>query len=550
MQDVARHTTQRSNASAQPLRHSSINFINSSNEPPSGQPLVETMKPTTTSQDPYSVQSLLEPNLPLTTLPSLSSEYWRQVGENSQSKAPQSAPNDATVKPSDRISQQLDTESEEEVIIFGGRNSHRSTIKPSSTTMKRICSPSFSTEPSPLHGGEISNEDTSEKLSDSSGSGSHLRPEQPDSTRPPFPDKSQSLHHVISNGGYDAAIADYAENAESNGPLMECSPQIPVHQLTSIDVNEGSTNTSLSTSIAEPTTLQCDEVDLVNFRDLSTSDEATGSPSRVILKKERGSTTQYPVVWEGKNVDDASWIPLSQLTSCRAQEATLSYEQTVVVDAITPEQSSTEDSSDIEQLVMKDVARDMQDIVDHDERFNRAVERTTDDEIARMLSKQEELGLGSNKLVLFNNLDFEAVSNTLTSKMGRGGRQSNVVFHERSTPLKFLGSDEAQSMIVADQYGEFDIMDFGRLSLQRKSKGRKDAAPQASDEELNTAIQKSWKNDRAKKKLRKDARDEARLRGLLGKKHGADTRSESQEAITASQIKAEIKSFLLSDDQW
>ena len=552
MGDNAGHTIHRSRASNQSLRHRSINFINLSNEAASSTGTVAVMVPTAADQQPPFVQSPPKSSPPHITVTSQSLGDQSQPCRNNLRNLPKSAPGGTFVEPPHLISVQSDLDSEEEVILFNGRRSQRSMIKSCSKTMKETVSVSLCTEPSSIHSNEVADSRASGKLSESSGFASYLMvgPEQSDLVKAPFSNEDQSPHHSLSSGGYEAAIMDYAENAESNGLLMEHSAQIPARRLALIDLNEDSTTVPLPGLMARSTTLQWDEDDFVDFHSLNTSDNETEIVARVLLKREWKSVTQYLVVWEGKSIDDASWIPLSQLTDSRAQEAILSYEQAAAAGATASEQSSTEASTDIKQLAVEDVARDLQDIIDREERLNGAVDRMTDDHIARLLSKQEELGLGSNELMLFDNLDFEMVSNTKTSKMVRNGRRSSVMLHKHSTVLESQGlAGGAQNMTVADQYGDFDIMDFGRPSLQRKSKGRNGTAPQVSDEELNKTIQKSWSNDRAKKKLRKNARGEARSKGLSSTNGKADGPNNSSGVITASQLKTELRSFLLSNHQ-
>ena len=551
MQDTTEQTVHRSWTSGEPLRHSTISFVN-----PSKQLLSHEYEDVTVPTPTDRRSSLADISLkstPLVNPNSPSSDGRRQVEENVQKKTPILSPGDASTKLPHLAAVQPDPELEEDVILFPGRKSHRSMIKPSSETANEIHPLSRSTGSSPFRGKDVASPDVSDKLSYSRRSRPHLvvRPEHSDLMRPPLYHKDQSPHQFTMSREHEAAIADCVENAESNGISTAHSRQNSAHRLASVIVHMGSTNAPLPSLSTESTVFQGNEDHIIDSQDLSATEGATESVVRIVRKGKRRSATQCLVVWEGKNIDEASWMPISQLTISETQKAISSYERAELVEAATSHLSSTEDSSDIEQLAKQDVANDIQDVIDREQEFCRAVERMPDDQIARLLSKQEELGLGSNELLLFNGLDFEMVKKSKPSKILRDGRHSVMALHERSTVSELQDlKHETEDRSLAGQYGNFDIMDFARPSLQRKSKGRKGAAPQVSDEELNNAIQISWNNDRAKKRLHNDARKEARSRGLLGKNGKADNPNKPSTVLTASQLKIEIRLFLLSDQQW
>lgn len=99
-----------------------------------------------------------------------------------------------------------------------------------------------------------------------------------------------------------------------------------------------------------------------------------------------------------------------------------------------------------------------------------------------------------------------------------------------------------------DPYGAFDIMNFDRPSLKKKSKGKR-SVPEfgLSDSELESQIELSWESDRKKKKLKKQQREELRINGQLGKK-SKKANAQSTERTIEDAI-SEIRGFLMSDNE-
>jgi hypothetical protein len=59
-------------------------------------------------------------------------------------------------------------------------------------------------------------------------------------------------------------------------------------------------------------------------------------------------------------------------------------------------------------------------------------------------------------------------------------------------------------------------------------------------------MQKTYENDRVKKKERKQEREELRAQGLLGSKNGKpDLKKKYQEGMSIREIKEEIRAFLM-----
>ncbi|KAJ5162460.1 hypothetical protein N7492_007852 [Penicillium capsulatum] len=104
--------------------------------------------------------------------------------------------------------------------------------------------------------------------------------------------------------------------------------------------------------------------------------------------------------------------------------------------------------------------------------------------------------------------------------------------------------------LESDPYYGFDIMDFDRPSLRKKSKGKKPPALEdlmLSDSDLDFQIHEAWHNDRKKKKTKKKEREELRSQGLLGRDPGdADLKIKYAKGMNMEDLVTELRSFLLS----
>lgn len=118
--------------------------------------------------------------------------------------------------------------------------------------------------------------------------------------------------------------------------------------------------------------------------------------------------------------------------------------------------------------------------------------------------------------------------------------------------------DEEESMFASanafadaldlDPYYGFDIMDFNRPSLKQKPKrtGRGFNA-YLPDSDLEAELLSAWETDRAKKKSRKQQREQLRSEGLLGRRNAEpDLRVKYAKGMDSTELKMEIRLFLLS----
>ena len=296
-----------------------------------------------------------------------------------------------------------------------------------------------------------------------------------------------------------------------------------------------------------------DVADLQDFDDISTSSEALDSVERVLLSRQRPSGVQYLVVGHGHKVDDARWLSLAALDVPGAEEKVQIFEEEQVeVERLLDEGENSEQSMSLDEQLTLDAQGDMEDLEDEEDLVGRRRARWTDEQIARLLSKQEELGLGSEDLRLFDVCDFsggdevEAQLDGMWDEVVNSQDQTKTKRKKRAQP-NFPSATALANTLERDPYNGFDIMDQNRPSLRRKQKGRHRNLPmELSDSELELQIQMAWENDRSKKKIRKQEREELRAQGLLGRRGNPDLKARYTEGMSIAELKSEIKDFLLS----
>ncbi|KIW28363.1 uncharacterized protein PV07_08033 [Cladophialophora immunda] len=303
--------------------------------------------------------------------------------------------------------------------------------------------------------------------------------------------------------------------------------------------------------------------DLQDFDDFSTTDEEIVEVSHVLRYRIRPTGPQYLVSPLGKDSNDPRWVPHGKLTSASAVDEIRIFEeirrmriQEFIGDSGDPE------SSDADEL-LDDLDDDMESENEENDRILERTARMTDEQIARALAKQEELGMGGDELLLFDGqvVEDDEVNNDddddnddndddddefaagdgfipFSSKKHISSRvKSKKNRRERDT---FPSATAFADALDQDPYGAFDIMDFDRPSLRPKKKGRKSDLPfelGVEDEELAERLRSTWNKDREKKAARKRERLEEREAALL----------EASERNHPVAIKAEIRQFLIEE---
>lgn len=280
--------------------------------------------------------------------------------------------------------------------------------------------------------------------------------------------------------------------------------------------------------------------DLSDLADLSTSSEDLASVGKVLSKRKRPLGVQYLVTEGGHTVDDARWIPLSALIMPGAEQHIRIYESKLskAEEYLTDSDGSDDDTTN----AAADLQKDMDNSLDEQDLKSRRRERMVDEKIARLLSKQEELGLGSRDKLLYDG-DEDFPPSRKESVLRNRGQTDRFTNHLPST-------NAFTKVFNADAPDDVDVVDRGRRNPRKKSKGRRGIPGlELTDTEFENSIQLARENDRAKKKIRKQEREELHAQGLLGKKNKTNLKSkysEYSEGMSTSDIKNEIEGFLSS----
>ncbi|KAL6149776.1 squalene synthetase-like protein [Exserohilum turcicum] len=286
---------------------------------------------------------------------------------------------------------------------------------------------------------------------------------------------------------------------------------------------------------------------LHDFDDLSTSSDVVDTIVQILSKRTRKSGLHYLCVYEGSVADDARWLPATFLKKPAEKRMIQVFED----EAFEREQQmlTSSDSADEYEDVDEE---DDDDDDDEDDDEDAYADELDDETIARVLQKQEELGLGADELLLYGGDDFfGAPSRSKDASFGGYGR-SNKKRQNRVRSNREPSFPSASAMVAAlemDPYGAFDIMDTERPSLKPKKKGRRgQPPPELDDSDLNEQLQNAWAADRAKKRLKKAEREELRQQGLLGRKGKSPSlKVKYQGGIDMEDIVEELREFMVGD---
>lgn len=172
----------------------------------------------------------------------------------------------------------------------------------------------------------------------------------------------------------------------------------------------------------------------------------------------------------------------------------------------------------------------------------------TDEALARLLARQEELGLDDEEMMLLAGSGLGVAS---SRRQNSDRRKENIAF-KAGKPAKTGGRGPVPSAReVADAFDDLDLMDWGRHNPPRKPKSKRGQPTfDISDSELEETLQATWKADRLRKKEKKQQREELRAQGLLGKNADpTDPRVKYPTGMTLDQIKEEMRTFLCSADE-
>lgn len=300
-----------------------------------------------------------------------------------------------------------------------------------------------------------------------------------------------------------------------------------------------------------------DSDDLADFDDLSTTDEEIADVNQIIRHRQRQTGVQYLVIANGREASDAKWVYDTVLISESARSEIKIYEEirrmNIEQNGIEEDFDDDEDDSedDSEEEALQDLIDNIESEDDENARIMKYTSRMTDEQIARALAKQEEMGLGSDELMIFDG-DVANGTETPDDAFGLGDdfipfslskHTSNRGRSKRNKKQRdsFPSAEAFADALDQDPYGVFDIMDFERPSLRPKKKGRKSDYPfdleGLEDDDLRDQLVDTWTKDREKKAERKRQREEARLMANL----------DAADAGDPEIIKARLRQFLVQD---
>ena len=361
----------------------------------------------------------------------------------------------------------------------------------------------------------------------------------------------------------DEILADYVNNVRENEDMENSSIEdtvdepilrFPATEICKDEAVVHSGDERLERSFKFNTRSNWSENDLQDFDELEMSNEVLGPVSQILSKRSRPSGIQYLVVWEGCTVDDARWIPLSSLDMQGASEQIQAFEANA---ELTKQpffsRDDTEDSSNLDRQAAVDMAGEFDDMLNLEDLMERKRNKMTDGQIARLLSKQEELGLGSDELLLFDgDGDTEYSEGDNVNLLHSKALFPGLAIKEQRRRLQkgLISSSPSAGVINQDPYGDFDVMDRERPSIRQKFKGSNRVAPfEFSDSDMEFEIRSAWEKDRLKKGAYKQERAEIRAQGLLCRKGKLDIQARYPEGMSIGNVKKEIEAFLNAENE-
>ena len=256
------------------------------------------------------------------------------------------------------------------------------------------------------------------------------------------------------------------------------------------------------------------------------------------------------MVFVGLSSDDARWMPIERLQTITARELIGAFEDNHT-EKLAAQHGSYESDQSTESVDPADGGsrRKMDDMLEEEDLVEMRKEKMTDEQIARILAKQEELGLGSEEVLLFDGVNGTNFEENYLELGASASKQRNRKGQSRGAKHGMCGHAEAYATTdlfeyiqPTDPYNGFDVMDFERPSLQRKRKGRREAFDfDLSDSDLAMQMAATWKNDRTKKKLRKVERQ------LQKELSQSTARSKSPAGMEIADVKRQLVVFLHSE---
>lgn len=184
----------------------------------------------------------------------------------------------------------------------------------------------------------------------------------------------------------------------------------------------------------------------------------------------------------------------------------------------------------------------------HGPSVRQAGSQSQDERLARMLAKQEQVGLGGDAIFLYDGTgsgddggdDWNIAPKTTSRRKKKGSSTTNRIVQKKG---QFPSASK-----MAEAFDELDLMDWHRPSLHNYNK--RSQAPYVSDSELEDAMNATFQRDRLKKAEKKKQREALRAQGLLGKNiNPEDPRIKYPGGMTKDDIVYELEQFILGDDE-
>lgn len=444
----------------------------------------------------------------------------------------------------------VDIESEDDIVLFSGRSgfSTSTTIIPdelegnNTIPASRPVAPLFQMSPPSL---DIAASCASPITASNTATRTKQKNGQTDRKQRQKGRSTERRNKNDSEDDLQAVLDDYVENMRGTGEIDDFTTAYEA-------LARGKARCSHSDS-------GWDSVELEDLDDLSTSDELLGDVEFILSRRERPSGLQYLVSWEGQSMDEARWILHTNLQTDDVKALIFDFEEQERLVAEYPQDDEEDEDSDVVRLSEGSDNGDDSEEAFEDERdlLERKMARMTDEKIARLLAKQEELGMGSNQLMLFDASDGDEdeiamkVEDELDADfISLGSKPRNNAWGKRQRrKLRGTIMSDPTDMLDTHEDDDFDIMDRTRPSLGLGRRGKDIMTFGLSDSELENELRDTFAADRKKKKAKKLEREELRAAGLLGKKSKtrADIDAKYSTGIGIDQIKFELENFLLND---
>lgn len=178
-----------------------------------------------------------------------------------------------------------------------------------------------------------------------------------------------------------------------------------------------------------------------------------------------------------------------------------------------------------------------------------------DERLARILAKQEELGLGGDDLVLYDDEeeDDDGGEWQVASKVSpRSNKKKKKKATTKQAKIFQKKGHYPSATAMADAFDDLDLVDWHRAALNNIEQAamRASRAPQHSDSELEEAMNMAFKKDRLKKAEKKKQREALRAQGLLGRNvNPDDLRTKYQVGMSRDELVFELEQFLIGSDE-